>query len=57
MPATATRPGRAGVTSVPGLPSRLIRLAGIALPAARLSTPPLRTAGSHPGAHCHAEAS
>ena len=47
MPTTATRPGRAGVTSVPGRPSRLIRLAGIALPAARLSTPPLRTAGSH----------
>ena len=47
MPATAARPGRAEVTSVPGRRSRLIRLAGIALPAARLSTPPLRTVGSH----------
>ena len=48
MPATATRPGRAGVTSVPGRRSRLLRLPGIALHPARLSTPPLRTAGSHP---------
>ena len=47
MPATATRPGRARVSTVPGQRSRLIRLAGIALHPARLSTPPLRTAGSH----------
>ena len=47
MPATAARPGRAGVTSVPGRRARLIWLAGIALPAARLSTPPLQTAGAH----------
>ena len=47
MPATVTRPGRAGVTSIPGRRSRLIRLASIALPAARLGTPPLRTTGSH----------
>ena len=47
MPATATRPSRAGVTSVPGRRSRLLRLPGIALHPARLSTPPLRTAGSH----------
>ena len=47
MPATATRPGRARVTTVPGQRSRLLRLPGIALHPARLSTPPLRTAGSH----------
>src|SRR5271157_5347331 len=47
MPATATRPARAGVTSVPGRRSPLIRLASVALPAARLGTPPLRTAGAH----------
>ena len=48
MPATVTRPGRA-VSLIPGRRSRLIRLASIALPAARLGTPPLRTTGSHQG--------
>ena len=47
MSATAARPGRAGVASAPSRRSRPIRLAGIALPRARLSAPPLRTVGSH----------
>jgi low temperature requirement protein LtrA len=47
MPATAARPDRPGVTSVPGRRSRLIRLVGLAQPAARLGAPPLRTAGAH----------